>query len=155
MDGVLYNNEAEKKTYTSKTNLDLTNAEKIFQQMKLLKKNDYVEVSSSEKRYNKTFLVTSVKEIHAPMLQMKLECETLVDKKVVSFMSRRDSAILKALTKVSAPSPTAEVITGEFREVDTGYSVEPAEMVTEEPAVVDSTVVESDEQTLIEDSLCF
>lgn len=134
MDGVLYNNEEEKKTYSSKINIDLTNAEKIFQQMKLLKKNDYVEVVSSEKRYNKTFLVTSVKELHAPILQMKLECETLVDKKNVSFMSRRDSAILKALTKVTAPSPTVEtVVTGEFRGIDTGSSVEPVEMVTEEP----------------------
>jgi len=96
IDGVLYNKEQEKKVYNQKPAINEETAKNLYTIFASLKKDDIVDINSTENRFNQRFKVISVEPVHAPFKQYKISVQKPDGNgPIATFLSRRDSGILR------------------------------------------------------------
>lgn len=111
IDGVLYNKEQEKKIYNQKPVINEEIAKKLYTIFSSLKKDDIVDINSTENRFNQRFKVISVEPVHAPFKQYKISVQKPDGNgPIATFLSRRDSGILQNC--VIASTFSSESISG-------------------------------------------
>lgn len=109
IDGNVFDKEQEKKVYNQKPIIDETVAKNLYTVFSSLKKDDLIDVASTENRFNQRFKVLTVEPVHAPFKQYKISVQKPDGNgPIATFLSRRDSGILQACTlAVSIPRQTA------------------------------------------------
>jgi hypothetical protein len=112
IDGVIFDRPSEKKIYATKQEMDETHARNLMETFSSLSAGTVVKLSSLEDRYNTTFRVVGVAQVHAPFKQTKLQLQNMAGDKNFYLLSRRDSVIIRSCEVVPEIDDSSSVDEG-------------------------------------------